>query len=97
LHRARIANLVDLLRRILPELPVDSDQIVPWCGLRPVCADGVPVIGPTAVPNLLVNTGHGHLGWTLAAGSGKLLADLLSKRPSSLPAEPFSVERFSAS
>jgi len=38
-------------------------------------ADGVPIIGPTAIANLFVNAGHGHLGWTLAAGSGCLLAD----------------------
>jgi D-amino-acid dehydrogenase len=45
-------------------------------------ADGVPIIGGTSRPNLFVNTGHGHLGWTMAAGSGKALADrIVGERP----------------
>jgi D-amino-acid dehydrogenase len=42
--------------------------------------DGPPVIGPTRYSNLYLNTGHGTLGWTMAAGSGRLLADLISGR-----------------
>ena len=49
-----------------------------WCGLRPMTPDGPPVIGPTAFPNLWLNTGHGTLGWTMACGSGRVLADLVS-------------------
>ncbi len=49
-----------------------------WCGLRPMTPDGTPVVGRTAVPGLWLNTGHGTLGWTMAAGSGKALADLMS-------------------
>ena len=49
-----------------------------WTGLRPMTPDGTPVIGPTRIPNLFLNTGHGTLGWTMACGSGRLLADLLS-------------------
>ncbi|WP_298915390.1 FAD-dependent oxidoreductase [uncultured Algimonas sp.] len=45
--------------------------------LRPVSARGGPVIGPTPHPGLFVNAGHGHMGWTLCAGSGELLADIL--------------------
>lgn len=48
-----------------------------WSGLRPVSAAGRPYIGPTAVPKLWVNAGHGHMGWTLCAGSGALLADMI--------------------
>ncbi len=51
-----------------------------WCGLRPMTPDGTPVVGATALPNLWLNTGHGTLGWTMAAGSGRLLADLISGR-----------------
>lgn len=48
-----------------------------WSGLRPVSAVGRPYIGQTTVSNLWVNAGHGHMGWTLCAGSGALLADMI--------------------
>ena len=51
-----------------------------WCGLRPMTPDGPPVIGGTKFRNLYLNTGHGTLGWTMACGSGRVLADLLSGR-----------------
>ena len=51
-----------------------------WTGLRPMTPDGPPVIGPTRYSNLYLNTGHGTLGWTMAAGSGRVLADLISGR-----------------
>lgn len=46
-----------------------------WTGLRPMTPDGTPIIGPTRIPNLWLATGHGTLGWTMAAGTGRLLAD----------------------
>lgn len=49
-----------------------------WCGLRPMTPDGTPVVGRTPVPGLWLNTGHGTLGWTMAAGSGRVLADLMT-------------------
>lgn len=47
-----------------------------WAGLRPLTPDGVPVIGSTRYSNLVLNTGHGTLGWTLACASGRIGADL---------------------
>ena len=49
-----------------------------WCGLRPMTPDGPPVVGATRIPGLFVNTGHGTLGWTMACGSGRVLADIVS-------------------
>ena len=51
-----------------------------WAGLRPATPDNVPIIGRTRIRNLYLNTGHGTLGWTLACGSGRSLADLVSGR-----------------
>jgi D-amino-acid dehydrogenase len=51
-----------------------------WCGLRPMTPDGPPIVGATAVPGLYVNTGHGTLGWTMACGSGRVIADIVSGR-----------------
>ncbi|MBP0583125.1 D-amino acid dehydrogenase [Labrys sp. LIt4] len=53
-----------------------------WSGLRPMTPDGTPVIGRTRYKNLLLNTGHGTLGWTMACGSGRVMADIVSgKKP----------------
>jgi len=49
-----------------------------WAGLRPATPGGVPCIGRTRYPNLLLNTGHGTLGWTMACGSGAAIADIVS-------------------
>jgi len=51
-----------------------------WTGLRPMTPDGTPVVGGTRYANLFLNTGHGTLGWTMACGSGRLLADIMSNR-----------------
>jgi len=56
------------------------DQATYWTGLRPSTPSNVPLIGGTRYPNLYLNTGHGTLGWTMAAGSGRALADIISGR-----------------
>jgi D-amino-acid dehydrogenase len=48
-----------------------------WSGLRPMTPDGTPVIGPTKVAGLYLNTGHGTLGWTMSSGSARVLADMI--------------------
>ena len=65
-----------------------------WTGLRPMTPDGPPVIGPTKVANLWLNTGHGTLGWTMSCGSGALLADLMSGRRPNIEYEDLGVERY---
>jgi D-amino-acid dehydrogenase len=67
-----------------------------WTGLRPMTPDGTPVVGATRYPNLWLNTGHGTLGWTMACGSGKLLADLISNRMPDISAEGLGIERYSS-
>ncbi|MCB2120815.1 MAG: D-amino acid dehydrogenase [Rhodobacteraceae bacterium] len=60
----------------------DIERAEGWTGLRPMTPDGTPILGPTRYPNLFLNTGHGTLGWTMAAGSGRAVADLvLGKTP----------------
>jgi len=58
----------------------DVSKATFWCGLRPMTPDGTPIVGPTPIDNLLVATGHGTLGWTMAAGTGRVIADLVSGR-----------------
>jgi D-amino-acid dehydrogenase len=76
---ARIATLEHVLGDLFPR-GGDPDRVTGWAGLRPMTPDGTPVLGPTPYANLYLGTGHGTLGWTMAAGTGKLLADLLSRR-----------------
>jgi D-amino-acid dehydrogenase len=71
-----------ILRRIgelFPGLGATS-TVDRWAGLRPATPNNVPIIGRTRLRNLYLNTGHGTLGWTLACGSGRALADLVSGR-----------------
>jgi D-amino-acid dehydrogenase len=91
---SRTGNLVKLLQRILPRAHFDLQAARPWNGLRPMSPDGVPLIGSTPVGNVLVSTGHGHLGWTLAAGSARLLADLLCAQPAAIDPAPYDPRRF---
>ncbi len=72
----------------------DVSQSVFWTGLRPMTPDGTPCLGPTKYPNLYLNTGHGTLGWTQAAGSGRLLADLVSGEQPDIDLDGLFIERY---
>ena len=65
-----------------------------WTGLRPMTPDGPPVIGPTKIANLWLNTGHGTLGWTMSCGSGALLADLMSGHRPNIEHEDLALGRY---
>jgi len=65
-----------------------------WTGLRPATPDGTPVIGATPYRNLFLNTGHGTLGWTMAAGSGRYLADLMDGRTPQISTEGLDIFRY---
>jgi D-amino-acid dehydrogenase len=87
-HR-RDLNLVRceaLTRRTQALFPGACDYSRPryWTGMRPLTPSNVPYLGATPIRGLFLNTGHGTLGWTLAAGSGQLLAELISGRPTAV-------------
>ncbi|QGX91369.1 D-amino acid dehydrogenase [Tatumella sp. TA1] len=65
-----------------------------WTGLRPMTPDGTPIVGKTPISNLFLNTGHGTLGWTMACGSGRLVADIISGRNTDIAADDLSVYRY---
>lgn len=69
-------------------------NVSPWAGLRPMTPDSRAIIGPSPLDGLFLNTGQGMLGWTLACGSARLIADLIDGKTPSCPAEPFDVARF---
>lgn len=88
---ARIAPLVRRVRQVFPQLDFRDDEVEPWAGLRPATPSNVPLIGPTPLSGLFVNTGHGTLGWTLAVGSGRLLADRIAGRETDINPAPYAV------
>ncbi|MGF1739879.1 D-amino acid dehydrogenase [Vibrio profundum] len=65
-----------------------------WTGLRPMTPDGTPVVGETPIKNLFTNTGHGTLGWTMACGSGQLLADIVSGRVPKIQHADLGMQRY---
>jgi D-amino-acid dehydrogenase len=65
-----------------------------WTGLRPMTPDGTPIVGPTRLRNLYLNTGHGTLGWTMSCGSAKLLSDLICGLKPEIPAGDLSMARY---
>ena len=93
LYAARRATLDHSLTELFPR-GGDLGKATFWSGLRPMTPDGPPVIGPTRYANLHLNTGHGTLGWTMACGSGRVLADMLSGRKPDIDASELAITRY---
>jgi D-amino-acid dehydrogenase len=93
LYPARRATLDHSLSDLFPRGGSLADATF-WSGLRPMTPDGPPVIGATRYANLLLNTGHGTLGWTMACGSGRVLADLLSGRRPEIDTTELAMSRY---
>lgn len=96
LTTSRVANVLGLLQRIYPgeTANLTQEQVQPWTGLRPMSADGVPLIGTSPVEGLYVNSGHGHLGWTMGVASGHLVAELLTGGEPAVRAGDYAPSRF---
>jgi len=74
----------------------DQQQASFWSGLRPMTPDGTPIIGGTKIANLSLNTGHGTLGWTMACGSARVLADLISRQQPEIQTDDLAISRYAA-
>ncbi len=90
-RKVRIDLLVAGTRKLFPKAPMD--EMAEWACLRPSTPDGPPVVGTTPIPNLYMNAGHGTLGWTQAAGSARLLADVMDGKPTEIPLSGLEIER----
>ena len=88
----RRATLEKVTRELFPGGEIAQASF--WTGLRPMTPDGTPLVGATPVPNLYLNTGHGTLGWTMACGSGQLLADLITGRRPAISTEGLAMDRY---
>ena len=72
-------GVLEPAKRLFPNA-ADWDKGFFRACLRPMTPDGPPIIGRSAFDNLWLNTGHGHMGWTMGPGSGTLLADVIAGR-----------------
>jgi D-amino-acid dehydrogenase len=79
INEVRCNAILARVQELFPDAG-DFARAQKWAGLRPATPGNVPVIGHTRYANLFLNTGHGTLGWTLSAGSGRAIADLISGR-----------------
>jgi D-amino-acid dehydrogenase len=87
----------DTVRHVVADLfPKGGDvaRAEGWTGLRPMTPDGTPVIGPTRYANLFLNTGHGTLGWTMACGSGRAVADAVLGRTPEISFDGLTAARY---
>ena len=89
----RIRRLIPEARKALPGL--DGEVTREWVGNRPSTPDSLPILGRSEqLPNLTFNVGHGHIGLTLSARTGRLVADLISGRTPGIDLSAFRAERF---
>ncbi len=94
-------SLADARRRTLEHVVTDLfprggdvSRAEFWTGLRPMTPDGTPIVGGTSIDNLFLSTGHGTLGWTMAAGTGRVMADLISGREPEISLEGLGLARY---
>jgi D-amino-acid dehydrogenase len=93
LRDKRARSILDAAMDLFPHCG-DAEAAEFWAGLRPTTPDSVPVIGRTRFKNLLLNTGHGTLGWTMCAGSGRVIADLVSGKKPEIGLDGLGIDRF---
>jgi D-amino-acid dehydrogenase len=79
INRVRCEAIVRRTRELFPRL-AHADRAEFWAGLRPATPSNVPLVGRTRYANLYLDTGHGTLGWTMAAGSGQAIAAIVGGR-----------------
>jgi len=95
-HPKRFNYLNSKLNEVYPSLystVKDDEEAEIWFGFRPMSADGLPFIGESKIKGLYLNTGHGHLGWTLAMGSADLLADQIVGAETQIDSKPYQANR----
>ena len=88
-HRQQdFQGILNLAKEILPDV-ANYSAAKYWAGLRPMTPSSLPILGPSPMKNLYLNVGHGNLGWTLACGTGKIVADLIANEKPRVNISPF--------
>jgi D-amino-acid dehydrogenase len=74
-----VGHMLNTIRRLFPNGGA-YDKASRWAGLRPMTPRGTPMLGASPKRNLYLNTGHGHIGWTMSMGSARIVADVIAGR-----------------
>lgn len=93
IHDARARVALHNAMKLFPKA-LNPDQATFWTGLRPQTPDSVPIVGRAKQQNLILNTGHGMLGWTMAPGTARMVADLANAKAPEIDMDGLSWERF---
>ena len=89
--------LLAFVRKVYPDVPADlpPERVKMWMGHRPSTPDGLPCLGPASGSNDIVHAfGHGHVGLTAGATTGKIVAEIIAGRPVSVDLNPYAARRF---
>lgn len=92
LNEVRCKALLKRSAELFPDAG-DFTRVERWTGLRPATPSNVPYVCATRYRNLFLNTGHGTLGWTMACGSGRLLADLVTEEKPDIDPSAYAITR----
>ncbi len=86
-------GMLRVARELFPDA-ADYDKPRYWACLRPMTPDGPPILGRTPIANLHLNTGQGHMGWTMAAGCSRIVADIIGGRRPALDIAGLTLDRY---
>lgn len=87
------AHMLAVARDLFPQGGA-YDKPSYWSCLRPMTPDGPPILGPSPVRNLTLNTGHGHMGWTMACGSARIVADMIDGKTPAIDVTDLTLDRY---
>ncbi|OQC05471.1 MAG: D-amino acid dehydrogenase small subunit [Alphaproteobacteria bacterium ADurb.Bin100] len=93
MRAASLQTLYKVLHDWFPGAAQLSAGVQEWKGARPMMPDGPPLIGPSGLPGIWLNLGHGSSGWALACGSARALGDLMAQRAPEVDLEGLGIER----
>ncbi|MGK2859750.1 MAG: NAD(P)/FAD-dependent oxidoreductase, partial [Thermoanaerobaculia bacterium] len=96
INPARVRGIMKTIPQYLPEFgPADFEGVEAWCGMRPCSPDGLPYIGRfRKFTNLVAATGHAMIGVSMAPGTGKLVASIVSGEPTAIDLAPIAPDRY---
>jgi D-amino-acid dehydrogenase len=96
INKRRLHAILEAVSTYFPDFDTDTLELIEiWRGLRPCSPDGLPYIGrPRHYDNLIISTGHGMLGISLAPITGKIVAQLASDQTPDMDIEALRIERF---
>lgn len=87
---ADFEHMIEAFSRFMPDA-ADYEKPEYWACLRPMTPNGRPIVGPSRYENLYLNVGHGNMGWTMACGTARLLADVINGRDTEIPMDSLSL------